>query len=258
MPSERNHLCKLLLASLLIATTYSVLCPTGKYAAGTSCLACNQTCTSCTSYTNCNACKPGYFQNTGQCLTCSAGCSECSSTTTCITCSSGYFMTGTSCTACASGCATCTGTLPTDCQACSLGYTMDSNKNCNFDPAGSIGVSTGALVGIIIGGIILCILIVAVICWIKRRKVAAVTPAPLGGPNGETSLVMGTQNQPQFNPYSGGFQGTTGVPPTYNQPGIYQQAQPQTQAGYGNPYSNTYQPPPGIYQEGGSSTMRFK
>lgn len=133
-------------------------CPTQYYAgANSQCLACFETCGSCTSaaQNGCVTCASGlyllsgycyqncpskYFANGLVCSQCSSSCATCSNATTCDTCATGFFQNqqclttcpdgyfgnaiSKQCTPCNAACTTCTGSKITQCGGCQDGFLL--------------------------------------------------------------------------------------------------------------------------------------
>ena len=256
MPSERRYISKILLGLLVVAVV-SAACPAGKYTFGATCAACSSGCSVCSSNTTCSTCYSSYYLSSNFCYSCSANCRVCSTILSCSSCNSGYYVNLGSCSACASGCGTCTGPFASNCISCSPGYSTDSSGNCNLDPTVTNSFPVGAAIGISIGGVLLYFCIVlGIICCLRRKRPANLLQGQPGVANQSATLAMGPTGPsrfqaPMYDPYNqGGLQTNPALPPNFVQPQSYpyQPAQPS--------YSNPYQNPPGIFQEGGPSQMQ--
>ncbi|KAM6401739.1 extracellular matrix organizing protein FRAS1 isoform 2-T2 [Pluvialis apricaria] len=79
------------------------MCELGFYQDGGSCLACNETCSACTSGFECSSCQTSLLMKNGQCVT---------------WCGKGYFQDQLRCTACHESCSSCWGAAENNCLSC--------------------------------------------------------------------------------------------------------------------------------------------
>ena len=89
---------------------------------------CPYSCGSCSSSSNCNSCKGGYYLSDGKCNSCSSNCYKCTDNTKCTTCNGHYYLSSNYCYQCSSSCNHCTSSS-TKCTSCYSGYYL-SSYNC--------------------------------------------------------------------------------------------------------------------------------
>lgn len=142
---------------------HRVNCTEGHYlTANNTCYNCTETCSTCTSLTDCQSCKDGTFmldssclkecptstyQDSNQCLYCPDGCLTCTGNSTCLQCYDGWFFdsdlclqtcplgkydSGGNCTSCSMGCLTCNNA--TICSQCDEHYYLnnDTCEKCSY------------------------------------------------------------------------------------------------------------------------------
>ncbi|KAM6269950.1 LOW QUALITY PROTEIN: extracellular matrix organizing protein FRAS1 [Porphyrio hochstetteri] len=78
-------------------------CGSGFYRDAGTCLACNETCSTCTSGWECSSCQPALLMQDGQCV---------------ALCGKGHFQEQLLCTACHKSCSTCWGPAENNCLSC--------------------------------------------------------------------------------------------------------------------------------------------
>lgn len=113
----------------------TLTCKSGYYKqGGIYCSQCPANSTSCSGSTF--SCKTGYYKDASSCPACSEGCSACTSGTECKTCKDGYFLSNGSCKTCPENCTQCSaapclggkgcvGYVPSGkCDVCKDGYTV--------------------------------------------------------------------------------------------------------------------------------------
>ena len=111
------------------------------------CSLCASQCASCTAWTICQSCQPGYFIESGSsgiCLACSANCDSCSSRTFCSKCSTGFISS-------------------VDNSACE-----SSSSNQQSGDKGLGATSIGPIIGYVVSGLVL--VICCTITIIHQRK----------------------------------------------------------------------------------------
>ena len=211
-------------------------------------ITCSAGCSTCSSMTQCNVCKIGYYLSGNSCFTCHASCYKCSgaSATACTSCTSATYLSGNQCKACSASCADCS--AANNCFRCNNGYSLTNNVCVKVSTSTTSSkkepLATGNIVGIVIGVVgFIGVIIFGIYCCKKRKrtektqemKLPSSTPAPQPHPHDDsvrTNLYPGQQVQPvmpmQAFPNSQGF----GQPMGGHQP--YAQLPPQP-AGYGQP-----------------------
>jgi proprotein convertase subtilisin/kexin type 5 len=110
----------------------SSTCPNGFYPDITLvCLACNTTCTTCSSFNVCTSCTTTFLSNTGQCVSSSS-------------CQSGTYgsTSNYTCSPCTSPCATCNQSA-TNCTSCITNTWLTNNQCQSSCPNGFYNDSTG-------------------------------------------------------------------------------------------------------------------
>ena len=101
-------------------------CINGSFLSGTSCLACNQSCSTCSvNATNCLVCPPGQLFSTVLriCANCTVtNCQNCSTLAVCAVCRPGFVVTSTgTCRQCSTACSRCNASKITQCLGCEKG-----------------------------------------------------------------------------------------------------------------------------------------
>ncbi|EDR25918.1 protein serine/threonine kinase, putative [Entamoeba dispar SAW760] len=101
-----------------------VRCQTGYYldSTTTTCRACKEECSSCTSLNQCSSCKPGYYLSNGDCVSSSGNCNRfiIGNTQSCLECKEGYYRNSSlMCDVCPEGCRC---VKPDFCTSCFTGY----------------------------------------------------------------------------------------------------------------------------------------
>lgn len=112
-----NNTCYTICPVATVNGTCTIVCPSGSYLSGTSCLPCDTKCSTCFgSATNCTSCASGLSSN-GNCID---------------NCPSGTFASNGFCSPCDVSCLTCQGS-PFNCLQCANGYLrngMSCVQNC--------------------------------------------------------------------------------------------------------------------------------
>ena len=113
------------------------ICAFGSTLQGGTCLQCNASsnCGRCstTNTTICTSCKAGQYLENNQCVACQDSCGTCSSALNCLTCAPGYtaqvesIQTKLNCVKCSPPCANCARN-PTTCTSCISGFVMKGTK----------------------------------------------------------------------------------------------------------------------------------
>ena len=100
-----------------------------------NCGKCPVNCEECSSSTNCNLCKSGYYWNNAACMQCNSNCVTCrTSANQCTSCKNREYISGDNkCLQCDSNCKTCK-TTATNCISCKDGNYLSTNNKCEKCP----------------------------------------------------------------------------------------------------------------------------
>ena len=228
-------------------------CPTGQYDSGSGCASCGDGCSLCSDGYSCFTCIDGYYLIDTSCFSCNVACKTCFyfSAYQCLTCASGYYSNDiNSCRLCAGGCETCTDDSSTSCTRCMENYQIKDGV-CTFtlpDSPTTTTLTTGAIVGIAVGGFAcFMIILVSCICISKRAQLKKKQQLGTGGTissNNRSSPGCGQQMpQSEF-----GSQPFSNQPPQINKMGFLNQRQGPSNNQYPPQIQSTpdYSLPPGF------------
>ena len=189
-----------LLSYCIAWTAFLAICDTVRSAA------CDNTCETCSEPGgSCVQPKLGYYlANDNQIYKCRYLCANCTSFANCLACDSGFYLSGGAdpCQYCPKRCSKCVNS--TQCQECNSGHELSADGTvCTYivqpdAPPG--GLSQGAIIGLIAGGVGFVVAVSVVICLCCRRK------GPLTIASNQIGIrlptTQGTQfGQPAYQPH---------------------------------------------------------
>lgn len=176
-------ICLLLLTHLTICEQPSIVspltnnrllqtCNSGQFYNGVRCENCKKGCLTCSSSSNCSACRESTYLKDSTCFPCSEGCSRCDESR-CFACISGFHAASNTCFKCMANCSSCADA--TSCSRCNDGFYFD--EYCKPIKAiegksifGSTTMEIVAIVLIVVGIMLILFCCVGICSIIKTQK----------------------------------------------------------------------------------------